>query len=774
MIDTLSIVTLILVGICFASAIFHAFAAFIPPFSRTHLFFFLTLVGIALFELFHLLAFKSPTLNDYVTNLRWELSAILFFSIFLTWFVRDYCESKSKIFESVFSLCLAAGFIINLVQSNTLQYKQIHSIKSLEVYQGSQLTYVNGDISVAFCLVAIMIFISFLLIMARLYKHYRQTKSTTSLIMTLSTILLIITGFQGVMVRIEVLHGIHYGPFGVMAMVITMSVALIRELVLALRESEYRYRSLVEQSPFSFQLLHPNGNTLRVNHAWEKLWGVHGDILINRNLLEEKFIINNGILPYLEKGLNGEAVEIPATKFILPVNQESELPQSEKWIQGFIYPINDENGLIKEVVLQHEDISEKKRLVDAFRAAASVFPGFFGPSLFNNLVESISTLMDIEYVLIASPDAKNARRLKSLAFCKKGSILENVEFTIDGSPLENIYSRGNLLDNYNSATILPHSFFCCFKVQSILARALMDAESKPLGVLLLFDSRRFSNIDSLQAVVDIFAARASAEIERNKAYELMRQQQAHLQNLVDMRTQELTLANKELEAFSYSVSHDLRAPLRSISGFATILTEDFKNLFTREAIGYISRIEQNANYMSELIDDLLQLSRVSRFTINRTRVNLSELVKTSVKRLQEIDPRENATIDIEPNIIVEGDRNLLSIAIDNLVSNAWKYTSKTQYTIIECGQKEINGFPVYYIKDNGAGFDMKFSHKLFTAFNRLHSSDDFQGTGIGLATVSRIISRHNGKIWAEAQLNQGASFYFTLQNRHANLAAAVN
>ena len=771
--DSISIITLILVGICIASAVFHAFAAFSKPFSRTHFYFFLTLCGITLFELFHLFAFKSENQESYIFNLRFEIFAIIGFVIFLNWFVREYCQIKPKVFEVGISVLLSFGLVVNLLQSNTLQYTSITSIKTVDVLGGEKLTFASGDISDIFCGMAILMFVSFINIIARLYQHYNKTKSKTSFIMMLSTLLLIATGFQGIMVRVGAMDGIHFGPFGVMAMVITMSIAMIRELILALRESEFRYRSLVEQSPFSIQLLQPNGFTTQINHAWEKLWGSKGENLKFLDLREERIVKENGLLPYMDKGFSGVATEIPATKFTLPLTENANTSPKEKWIRGYIYPIKDENGQLQEIVLQHEDISDKKRLEDAFRAAASVFTLDFEIGYFEKLTSSISNLMDVEYVMIARQDPSNAKRLKSLAFSNKETILDNVEFSIEDSPLYNIYSSGKLLLNFNPGSIIPHPFLCCFNIRSLLAVALVDAESKPLGMLLLFDSRQFIHIDSLQAVADIYAVRAATEIERNNAYEIMQLQKQHLQNLVEQRTEELTVANKELEAFSYSVSHDLRAPLRSIAGFAAILTEDFKNIFTKDSINYMNRIKENANYMSNLIDNLLQLSRVSRFNINRTQVNLSNLLLESVRKQQEIDPRDDAEINIESDIYVNGDRNLLSIAVDNLVSNAWKYTAKTQRTLIECGQTEINGFPVYFIRDNGAGFDMKYSHKLFTAFNRLHSNDEFQGTGVGLATVARIIARHNGKIWAEAKPERGASFYFTLQNTVSNLTSAA-
>jgi len=249
--------------------------------------------------------------------------------------------------------------------------------------------------------------------------------------------------------------------------------------------------------------------------------------------------------------------------------------------------------------------------------------------------------------------------------------------------------------------------------------------------------------------------------ERKHAEDELKNYRDHLEELVAERTSELTRINRELEAFSYSVSHDLRTPLRAIDGFSQALHEDYAGQIDDTGTSYLQRIRAGAQRMGELIDDLLSLSRVSRIEMNRTDINLSLLVEKSVKKLQEIYPQHKVSMKISDNIQAQGDARLLEIVLDNLLGNAWKYTHKTQSASIEFGVSEKDGKMAYFIKDNGAGFDMQYAAKLFGAFQRLHGNE-FEGTGIGLATVSRIIHRHGGEVWAEARPGEGAVFYFTL------------
>jgi two-component system NtrC family sensor kinase len=225
---------------------------------------------------------------------------------------------------------------------------------------------------------------------------------------------------------------------------------------------------------------------------------------------------------------------------------------------------------------------------------------------------------------------------------------------------------------------------------------------------------------------------------------------------------ELERKNKELEAFSYSVSHDLRAPLRSINGFSQALLEDYGEQLAPKAREYLSRMQAATDRMGQLIDDLLELSRVSRAELHREPLDLSKLARAVAGELGRREPERHAEVAIAEGLAVHADPRLMRVALENLLANAWKFTARMLQARIELGSLSAGQDQVYFVRDNGVGFDMAYADKLFGPFQRLHAEADFAGTGIGLATVHRIIDRHGGKVWAEAAVDQGATFYFTL------------
>ncbi|HUI05903.1 MAG TPA: ATP-binding protein [Verrucomicrobiae bacterium] len=229
-----------------------------------------------------------------------------------------------------------------------------------------------------------------------------------------------------------------------------------------------------------------------------------------------------------------------------------------------------------------------------------------------------------------------------------------------------------------------------------------------------------------------------------------------------LQASQLQTANKELEAFCYSVSHDLRAPLRGIDGFSQALLEDYGGQLDEAGKNLLQRIRAGTQRMGQLIDDLLDLSRVSRGELRRETVNLSELASSVVDELHKRDPRRSVELRIAKDLEANGDPHLLCVALENLLGNAWKYTAKQPRATIEFGLNRNNGHSAFFVRDDGVGFDMQYAGKLFAPFQRLHGMKEFPGTGVGLATVQRIIHRHGGRIWAEAEVNKGATFYFTL------------
>jgi two-component system, sensor histidine kinase and response regulator len=285
--------------------------------------------------------------------------------------------------------------------------------------------------------------------------------------------------------------------------------------------------------------------------------------------------------------------------------------------------------------------------------------------------------------------------------------------------------------------VLRHS------VEKVLDRARLISENRAYQENLEDQvSRRTTDLHKANAEI----------IELNK----------ELEARVAQRTIELTAANKELETFAYTVSHDLRAPLRAINNFTQIILEDYKDKLDSQGQTYLNYLLEGSNEMNALIDGLLMLSRSSRVEIHKQKINISDLVIEILKAKETLEPERDMAYDVMPNIANKCDSRLIKTLLENLIGNSWKYTKTTQNPHIEFGEKQEDGQSIYFIKDNGAGFDMAYADKLFQPFQRLHKVSEFEGTGIGLATVQRIVHRHGGHIWAEAKVGMGATFYFTL------------
>ncbi|HEU4578778.1 MAG TPA: response regulator [Polyangiaceae bacterium] len=338
------------------------------------------------------------------------------------------------------------------------------------------------------------------------------------------------------------------------------------------------------------------------------------------------------------------------------------------------------------------------------------------------------------------------RRLKSHHATKDIPV---VLLTTLSDPLDIIQGLESGADNFITKPYDPS--YLVARIHALLtSRRLRQNRKLQMGIEIFFLGKPFVITSEKEQILDLLLCTFEDIVRTNR--ELQQSKNA------------LARANQELEAFSYSVSHDLRAPLRAIDGFSHALASECADSLGDEGIGYLKHIRSAVTRMAQLIDDLLALAHVSRAQLRRSPVRLDELARACAEVLANSEPGREVTWVIPAQLPADGDPSLLRIVLENLLGNAWKFTRKAPRACIEIGSEPPgpDNEPIYFVRDNGAGFDMAHAEKLFAPFQRLHSNAEFQGTGVGLATVQRIIHRHGGRVWAEAEPQRGATFFFTL------------
>ncbi|MEE8482447.1 MAG: PAS domain S-box protein, partial [Acidiferrobacterales bacterium] len=658
----------------------------------------------------------------------------------------------------------------------------------------------------------------------------------------------------------------------------------------AVKESEEKFRLISEQSMLGIMILqddvfkYVNRATTRMNGydiatmmAWKpREWRskiIHPDDLeqvidqVRKKQLGDPDVIQNYTCRSLTK--SGETI----------------------WVE--IYSGTIQYGGRPADLVTIVDISERKRAEQAINDIAAGVSAQIGDNFFQQLVTRLAKLFDVDYVFIGLVDENRMDTVDTLVVCAHGEIVDNMSYPLANTPCANVVGKETCTYPSNVQDLFPEDqLLIDTNAQSYIGTPLHDSKGAPIGLIVVLDSKPLKHTEQVTEILQIFAARAAAELERsqadaqyrnaqqklglhvqqtplgviewNRQFEVVEWNPAaehifgytrdeamgrtateliippifrshvdaiwqallansggarstnenttrdgqtitcewyntplvtedgevigvaslvadvtekvqalkelelhrdHLEELVQERTAKLEVVNKELESFSYSVSHDLRAPLRAIDGFSKAVLEDYAEKLDDGGRDHLQRVRRGAQRMSELIDDMLQLSRVARQEIRREKVELSALAAKVLGRLEESESNRKVEQIVASGIETEGDSRLLQIVFDNLLGNAWKYTAKIESPRIEFGVTQQDGKSVYFVKDNGVGFDMKYADKLFGAFQRLHKEEDYPGTGVGLATVQRIIHRHGGRIWAEAEEGKGATFYFSLGNK---------
>lgn len=508
----------------------------------------------------------------------------------------------------------------------------------------------------------------------------------------------------------------------------------------ALRESETKLRAVIQGSPVPQFVIDQNHKILYWNKALEDISGIKSASVLGTNRQWQAFYPKER--PCLADLLVDEKIYLISefykgkyneSRFLEGVYEAKDffpaMGKKGKWLFFSAAPIRDARGNIIGAVETLEDITERE---NAEAALQSEFA-------------RLQTMVSNAPVVIFAVDKEGVFTLS-----------EGKALTSMGLKGGEVVGR-SAFDVYRDSPEDQEHFRRALNGETFIAPVQVgDHSFEAYHTPILGKDGKFDGSSGI--LVDV--------TERKNAEEELGKYRQHLEDLVRERTIHLEASNKELEAFSYSASHDLRAPLRSIEGFSQALLEDYEQKFDAQGKDYLSRIKLATRRMADLIEDMLQLSRITRMEMIIEKVDLTTIARSLIIELQKSHPERNVRVKITEGLEDKADLRLTRIILDNLLRNAWKFTEKQPKATIEVGLwKMEDGKKTYFIRDNGAGFDMAYADKLFAPFQRLHADDEFPGTGIGLATVRRILNRHGGKIWAEGETGKGATFYFSFSEK---------
>ncbi|HEX9181647.1 MAG TPA: PAS domain S-box protein [Burkholderiales bacterium] len=535
------------------------------------------------------------------------------------------------------------------------------------------------------------------------------------------------------------------------AMWLGRDVSELHEAQEALLASEQRYRTLFDEALDGTLVVSPAGRILDVNaiacrdtgYSREEVIGQPFQMLLDPAALES----------------------YPAHMAEVFSRGRARLEANARRKDGSLMPVEIRAGRLPDgnALVFSRGISERRRAEALLANLARGVSAELGDAFFQSLVTHLCRELPADHAFIGEVVPPGQERVRTLAFCRDGAAAPSFEYQLEGSPCINgIQKRGTVVYPEEVAERFPRDEgLRRLGAQGYVGTSLQNSRGEAIGILVAMSRKPIAHHALWASILEIFAARAAAEIERAAAERRIRELNLSLERRVAERTAELEAANRELESFSYSVSHDLRAPLRAIAGFAGLLRGQHAAALPESGRHQLERIETNAARMGALIDDLLKLSRASMQELKRRPTDMEALARMAAHEATEHAAR-HVELVLQPLPQVQGDHALLRQVWANLIDNAVKYSRGRDAPRIEIGARRLEGAVQYYVRDNGAGFDPQLASKLFGVFQRLHSEEEFEGTGVGLALVERIVRRHGGSVSAEGVPGEGATFRFSL------------
>jgi len=492
--------------------------------------------------------------------------------------------------------------------------------------------------------------------------------------------------------------------------------------------------SVIERSPVSLWISNNEGTLIKMNQSCRELFGATDEEVVGKyNILKDNLIEEQGFIPLVENVFEKGEIARFTINYDLPRVEHVKISgAAHKILDVVISPIKDMHGKVTNAIVQHKDITERKRAEEALEKK----------QYYLEKAQEIGSVGTWELDILKNKLIWTDQNYRNFGV-PIGSPLTYEIFLNCIHPDDRDYVNTEWMAAIKGKPYdIEHRIMVDGKVKWVREKAdvTFDKEGKATRA-----------IGFTQEITEL-----------KQAEQELRKYREHLEELVTQRTAQLEVANKELEAFSYSVSHDLRAPLRAICGFSNVFLEDYHNKLDDEEKRLLNIIRENAKNMGDLIDDLLVFSRLGRSFMKSSKTDMIQLAREVIKQHESFAPERKMEIIIGDLPPAFGDRAMIRQVFTNLISNAFKFTRTRDPAVIEIGSLVEGNFNIYFVRDNGVGFEMKYKGKLFGVFQRLHSSKEFEGTGVGLAIVKRIVDRHGGRVWAESEINNGSTFYFTM------------
>jgi signal transduction histidine kinase len=437
------------------------------------------------------------------------------------------------------------------------------------------------------------------------------------------------------------------------------------------------------------------------------------------------------------------------TRHVVSANRNYTKDRRILYCEWYNSVLLDKEGKMASVMSLVLDLTERKQLEETQSFLLQC--GYADEDFFESLARYLAQILSVDYVCI---DRLLGDRLtaQTVAVYFDGKFEDNVEYALKDTPCGDVVGKSICSFPRDVRHLFPQDVVLQEMVaESYVGTTLWSSKSQPIGLIAAIGRKRMLNPRLSESILKLVSVRAAGELERRQAEMELKE-----------RTHQLENANKELESFSYSISHDLRAPLRAIDGYSKMILRQQGDKFDENTKHQFDVIRNNAKMMGQLIDDLLALSRLGREALSISRLNMEDLTRDVWEELKAINPDRPIDLKIDHVSPAMGDRSFIKQVLVNILSNAIKFTRIQKVPLIEVGGYAEEKESVYYVRDNGVGFDMQYHNKLFGVFQRLHSAADYEGTGVGLAIVQRIIHRHGGRVWAESEVDRGATFYFTL------------